>query len=94
MRKEECVRRAKGVIEGVAEGREARERSVSVRLDYVEMNDAGTLEVIGDGEVGGTSEEGGEREAAILSGAIWVGKTRLIDNIILGDVAKIGVNRL
>ena len=27
----------------------------------------------------------------LLSGAMYVGKTRLIDNVILGDEAKLGV---
>jgi pantoate--beta-alanine ligase len=81
-KKEECVRRARGVIQSVAEGGEAKERGVSVKLDYVEMNDAGTFEVVGDGEVTGIRN-------VLLSGAIWVGKTRLIDNVILGDVGKI-----
>ncbi|KAK0214802.1 Pantoate-beta-alanine ligase [Armillaria fumosa] len=53
-----------------------------VRLDYVEMNDPDTFEAL-DGAA--RAEEG----AVILSGAVWVGMTRLIDNIILGDANKI-----
>ncbi|KIM90389.1 hypothetical protein PILCRDRAFT_812127 [Piloderma croceum F 1598] len=87
--KEECVRKARGVVENVSGGKEARDKSVNVSLDYIEMNDADSFEVIGDGEVVGTRHEGREREGVILSGAIWVGKTRLIDNIVLGDMGKI-----
>jgi len=85
-RKEECIRKAREVIEDVTGGKEASKRGVDVRLDYIEMNDANTFEVVGDEEI---VVKRGEREAVILSGAIWVGKTRLIDNIILGDVSKV-----
>ncbi|KAK0501572.1 Pantoate-beta-alanine ligase [Armillaria luteobubalina] len=53
-----------------------------VRLDYVEMNDSDTFEPLDGAE---RAKEG----AVILSGAVWVGTTRLIDNIILGDANKI-----
>jgi pantoate--beta-alanine ligase len=83
--KDECVRRARDVIENVSGGLEAKKRDVDVRLDYIEMNDVDSFEVVEDGE----KRNGKEREAVILSGAIWVGKTRLIDNVVLGDVGKI-----
>jgi len=89
--KQACVRNCMEIIEGAADGTEAREKGVSIRVDYVEMNDADTFEVVRDEEVEKTSREGRRREAIILSGAIWVGKTRLIDNVILGDVGKIVV---
>ncbi|TFK64093.1 Pantoate-beta-alanine ligase [Pluteus cervinus] len=55
---------------------------VNMRLDYIEMNDVDTFEVLdGDVKIGGE----GAPKAVILSGALWVDKTRLIDNIILGD---------
>ena len=88
-RKEECLRRAKGVIENAIQGTEAKEKDVRIRLDYLEMNDAGTFEVVRDEVVDKAQREGGEKEAIILSGAIWVGTTRLIDNVLLGDVRKI-----
>jgi pantoate--beta-alanine ligase len=88
-RKGECVRRARGVIEDLADDKETIERGITVKLDYVEMNDADSFADIADGEVMGNTSEGGEKEAVILSGAIWIGKTRLIDNIILGNVGKI-----
>jgi len=87
--KDECVRKARGVVENDSRGKEARDRNVNISLDYIDMNDADSFEVIEDGGVIGTRREGREREAVILSGAIWVGKTRLIDNVVLGDMGKI-----
>ena len=88
-KKGECVRRARRVIEDLADDKETIERGVTVRLDYVEMNDADSFAIIADGEVMGNTSEGSEKEPVILSGAIWVGRTRLIDNIVMGDVSKI-----
>ena len=89
--KDECVRKARGIVENDSGGKEARDKNVNISLDYIDMNDADSFEVIGDGEVivGTRRREGREREAVILSGAIWVGKTRLIDNVVLGDMGKI-----
>ena len=56
----------------------ARSR-VEVRLEYVELNDSDSFDVVGGGE---TKADYGTRPA-LLSGALWVGKTRLIDNLIL-----------
>lgn len=75
-----CVRKAMEVVEGIT--REATKKGVVVKIDYVEMNGAEEFEVLGDGEV----ESGRE---ALLSAAVWVGNTRLIDNFILGSVNKI-----
>ena len=47
-----------------------------MRLDYVEVFDKHTFEPIR-----GPVEEGRE---LVIAGAIWVGKTRLIDNLLLG----------
>ena len=67
---------------------EAKQDSVDMRVDYVEMNDPWTFEVVGSSE---TMSSQGEKHAdvVILSGALWVGKTRLIDNILLGNINKI-----
>ena len=46
-----------------------------VRLEYVELNDSDSFDVVGGGE---TKADYGTRPA-LLSGALWVGKTRLID---------------
>jgi pantoate--beta-alanine ligase len=58
---------------------------LDIKLDYVEMNDPATFNVLSQGA---TQEDNGY-DAVILSGAMWVGKTRLIDNIILGDTSTI-----
>src|ERR1700761_9342323 len=59
--------------------REAEEKdSVEIKFDYVELCDAETFEM-----PMGRDEE----QAYILSGAIWIGKTRLIDNLILGNAS-------
>ena len=51
---------------------------VNAELDYLEMNDADSFEVLGphvrDSDV----------DLVILSGALRVDQTRLIDNILLG----------
>ncbi|KAB5592263.1 Pantoate--beta-alanine ligase [Ceratobasidium theobromae] len=60
---------------------------VEMRLDYMEMNDPKTFQVISDtlrsGALNGA--QGNKGPTVILSGALWVGRTRLIDNILLGD---------
>ncbi|KZS94672.1 Pantoate-beta-alanine ligase [Sistotremastrum niveocremeum HHB9708] len=53
---------------------------VLIKPDYIHMNDPDTFDDVQ------TYEEG---KAVILSGAMWVGKTRLIDNIILGNAEGI-----
>lgn len=50
---------------------------VDIKLDYVEMNDAETFEKLED------SRTKSQEDDIILSGALWVGKTRLIDNILI-----------
>jgi pantoate--beta-alanine ligase len=77
------------VIEDVAGGKEAIEKGVNISLDYIEMNDGDSFEVLGGREVIGGTVEGRQREAVVLSGAIWVGKIRIIDNIILGDLDRV-----
>ncbi len=51
---------------------------VGMKLDYVEMNDTETFDKLEDSR---TMSDGDD---IILSGALWVGKTRLIDNILIG----------
>jgi pantoate--beta-alanine ligase len=66
---------------------QAEKEGVAARLDYMQLNWADTLEPVGDIEPSaGSSGKPGwvEERAVILSGAMWVGRTRLIDNIILG----------
>lgn len=79
--KEECIREAMGVIEKTR--LEAEREGVDVRLDYIEMNESETFEVLDD------EEKQTSNKSVILSGAVWVGKTRLIDNFLIGDKNKI-----
>ncbi|KAF8347906.1 Pantoate-beta-alanine ligase [Amanita rubescens] len=51
---------------------------VGMKLDYMEMNDAETFDKLEDART--KSEE----DDIIISGALWIGKTRLIDNILIG----------
>ncbi|ODN75334.1 pantoate-beta-alanine ligase [Cryptococcus amylolentus CBS 6039] len=53
----------------------SKEAGVEMRLDYVELFDKTTFEPV-RGPVG-------DKEM-VLAGALWVGKTRLIDNVLLG----------
>lgn len=69
----ECLARAIATIDAV------QVEDIAKRLDYIEMNDPSTFEVVSESMRFGSG-------AVILSGALWVGKTRLIDNIILGDL--------
>ncbi|KAG1881075.1 Nucleotidylyl transferase [Suillus subluteus] len=48
---------------------------VDMRLDYIEMNDSETFDVLD--------------ASSNYHGALWVGKTRLIDNIVVGDLKRI-----
>ncbi|KAH7325522.1 hypothetical protein B0J17DRAFT_681639 [Rhizoctonia solani] len=57
---------------------------VEMKLDYIEMNDPHTFERLGEQVKGG--EAVGKGPGVILSGALWVGRTRLIDNVLLGEV--------
>ena len=63
---------------------EGEKQGVEVRVDYVEMNDPDSLEDLGDEEVRRSDDA-----PVILSGAAWFGRTRLIDNVILGNVEGI-----
>ncbi|EIW58567.1 Pantoate-beta-alanine ligase [Trametes versicolor FP-101664 SS1] len=86
--KTECIQRAQAVIEN--KKREAGE-SVDLRLDYIEMNDAESFEVLADAVQREEWEAGFAGRPVILSGAMWVGKTRLIDNIVLGGRHTLGI---
>ena len=76
--RDEAVKRATELVKCKQE--EAEVAQVKLKLDYVEMNDPDTFEVlVGDSEC----------RLAIFSGALWVGRTRLIDNILLGDHSQV-----
>jgi len=55
-------------------------RGVEIRVDYVELNNPDTFGVLRDEQV-----QHADGTPVILSGAVWFGRTRLIDNIILGN---------
>lgn len=99
--KGECIARAREALQefmervaqddGGLEG--TREGKVDVVVDYIEMNDAESFDPLLDSYSATRKselEEGkgkgkGKGRAVILSGAMWVGKTRLIDNVLLGE---------
>ncbi|KAJ1299371.1 hypothetical protein OPQ81_011046 [Rhizoctonia solani] len=66
---------------------QANAGKVEMKLDYIEMNDPHTFEPLGEQVKRG--EGAGKGPAVILSGALWVGRTRLIDNVLLGEVGWI-----
>ncbi|KAH9169896.1 Pantoate-beta-alanine ligase [Lactarius sanguifluus] len=76
--KREAVRRALEQLEVAKD--EGEKHGVEIRVDYVEMNDSDTFEEVGDEQV-----QRPDGAPVILSGAVWFGRTRLIDNIILGN---------
>ncbi|CAE6470782.1 unnamed protein product [Rhizoctonia solani] len=63
---------------------QANTGQVEMKLDYIEMNDPHTFEPLGEDVNSGAA--GGKGPGVILSGALWVGRTRLIDNVLLGEV--------
>jgi pantoate--beta-alanine ligase len=71
---------------------------VNMKLDYIELNWVDSFEPVGDFNFEASRPESGAptsdlgisgAPAMILSGAMWVGKTRLIDNLLLGDTENI-----
>jgi pantoate--beta-alanine ligase len=83
--KGECISLAMSLVEERKIQAEKDGLSVEMRLDYIEMNDSETFEVVEDGAKKSQSGTG----TVLLSGALWVDRTRLIDNIILGDINSI-----
>jgi len=81
----DCINAATKIIQRRIEQANEEGLDVEMKLDYLEMNDAGDFEVI-EGDV--TRSSKGDA-AVILSGALWVDQTRLIDNILLGSVGRI-----
>ncbi|KAF9006166.1 Pantoate-beta-alanine ligase [Cyathus striatus] len=82
-----CVHRAVEVIEARKSKAKAEGLNVSMDLDYIQLNDSDTFEVLDDNT---TRTSGNDpHRPVILSGALYVDKTRLIDNVILGDVSRI-----
>lgn len=81
--KAECISNAKSVVD--ASVRDAKEQGldVEIRVDYIQMNDAATFEIL-EPETCKSGET-----LVILSGAMYVDATRLIDNILLGDTTGV-----
>ncbi|KAJ9095764.1 hypothetical protein QFC19_007477 [Naganishia cerealis] len=89
----EAIRLAREEVERVAE-QAAREEGggVVVRLDHVDVFEPGTFRRLrrslinpssSQVEAGKTPAEAGRRKAVVV-GAMWVGRTRLIDNLLVG----------
>ena len=69
-------------IKRTVEADQKHNAELPIILDYIEMNDPESF-----GVVDWDTKEGDGRPV-ILNGALWVGHTRLIDNLILGDAEK------
>jgi len=82
--KESCVQKAGNIIEATKRKIQDQNLGVDLKLDYIDMNDSQTFEV-----VDARSSRHTHPEPMIMSGALWVGRTRLIDNIILGKTDEI-----
>ncbi|EIW80550.1 Nucleotidylyl transferase [Coniophora puteana RWD-64-598 SS2] len=80
--KTECVASALDII-STATAR-AVDEGIEMKLEYVELNDSETFEVLDSA----SKKDTAGCEAVILSGALRVGKTRLIDNIVIGDLNR------
>ncbi|KAG1847272.1 hypothetical protein C8R48DRAFT_731658 [Suillus tomentosus] len=81
--KDRCVSKAVSVIDEVKA--QAAIDGVDMRLDYIEMNDSETFNIL---DASSNHQLAGDIPV-ILSGALWVGKTRLIDSIVVGDLKRI-----
>lgn len=80
--KQETVQCALGQLKAAKD--EGAKDGISIRVDYVEMNDPDTFEVLEDERV-----QRSDGAPVILSGAAWFGRTRLIDNVVLGNLEGI-----
>ncbi|KAH7890875.1 Pantoate-beta-alanine ligase [Phlebopus sp. FC_14] len=81
--KEKCISAAVNVVEETKI--KAALDDVNVKLDYIEMNDSNSFDILDNSM---PKQSVGE-VPVILSGAVWIGKTRLIDNIVIGDLNSI-----
>ena len=81
--KKECIAKATTLIEARNIEAQSEGLNVNMLLDYLEMNDANTFAVL-EPQI-----PKDDVDLVILSGALNVDKTRLIDNILLGDTDKI-----
>jgi pantoate--beta-alanine ligase len=82
--KDICMKSALDVVDAKKKEIQDRNLGVGVRLEYIEINDSWSFDILDSG-----SSRRSHPDPMILSGALWVGKTRLIDNILLGDTSEI-----
>ncbi|KAJ3836370.1 Pantoate-beta-alanine ligase [Lentinula raphanica] len=82
--KKKCVDTARELIERRIEEARSQGLNTEIKLDYIEMNDAGDFEILEDHVTRSSTDE--KIVPVILSGALWVDGTRLIDNVVLGDL--------
>ncbi|KAI0773326.1 Pantoate-beta-alanine ligase [Trametes elegans] len=83
-----CIQRAQAVIQN--KKREVGD-ATDLRLDYIEMNDPESFEVLPASVSRKEWEAHVPDNPVILSGALWVRKTRLIDNLVLGARHTLGI---
>lgn len=62
---------------------DAEEKGVKLSLDYLSLTDPETFEPVE------WEQKNEPHHTAILAGALFVGTTRLIDNLICGDISTI-----
>lgn len=74
---ERVIERAEEHVKKIEVAVKEEGKGVEVKLLYIAMNDPEEL-----GDLEGTVEKG---KGALLSGAVMLGKTRLIDNFVLGE---------
>ena len=64
-----------------------QENAGKVEMNYIEMSDSYAFQPLGEKvKSGGPMSKG---PGVILSGALWIGRMRLIDNVLLGEVGWI-----
>jgi len=66
------------VEDKITQARLDSDSNIDIKLDYIEMNDADSFKRLD------SSAREGDVDLVILSGALVVDQTRLIDNILLG----------
>ncbi|KAF8809503.1 pantothenate synthetase [Phlegmacium glaucopus] len=81
--KAECIARATAIVEDKKAQAQLEGLNVNIKLDYLEMNDADSFEVLS------SHIRESDTDLVILSGALIVDQTRLIDNILLGEKDRI-----
>lgn len=79
--RDDAVEAAAEIIEDVKAA--GAHTGLIVKLDYIEINDPETFEVV-------SSPAGvASRKDVIISGAVWIGRTRLIDNLIIREDGRL-----